>query len=798
MSTNYDPNNWGRDEKFYSSSSGAASKLQPGLEPSKLDISSQTTQKLIFLLGQQKYSSLLGFDNQNKVQALFAPQMSPAGGDREVIIGNLSDKKSQYLLGIVDTTAIGKVPLIVNFEDIPQALRGRVPIPASVLKGTPLEVNDVKKADSDLGIVYVPNVVGLHPGMKNPAGSIDSERVNQALAFNSSAYSEWLELMKLLASRDDDLTNTTSLIHETLAEEPETAKYVCGNLVQDEDKVISAHFFSTSFISDEEEKDHSAVLDDLGNIFKPNPTPARQDQHQSRASQDTSTNNDSSVSENLSKFLKSLNEIVEGSTAKKDKDDYVEGLALARLKLLGLKLVFDFDKCTVTSPRLSNFSATLSNILLGKETKTVKVERLGLAAKKVFNFKSTDRQQQQNMLYILRSLRIFTRPFLQAHLDGRISSEDVQDISRNTTALTVVSYLPQNDNKAVTQAIQEEDTHRSEIRLEVAETQRTGQATSIMVFGKINESKDSDKVFANAANMMMLMFDVSTGNTAFLELLEHCLYTLTTPEVSEWEKSDGNQHFTFTKLEIAAQIIKAVGAFTEDTTNIDVIESESSLDTLDFSPITRLLKSLKLTLDEIEVAVTRGTSLRTVSNLTPDEKNPNFIEKRALIAQFANVSTNGGSSGTRQNNKLRQATQSPPASPTKKSQHRDKRMKSNDDKSNDVVDKLKARNKRNEERRMKIGLIKPNQGVNPAQCIPSSLSQKPCVFFMSIDYDCGKGNLCPFAHHHRHSDFPTGDFEKLLDHINDKKCAKLSSNWLKKNNAYVLPDKYKHLVDSTL
>jgi len=801
MSTNYDPNNWGQDEKYYSISSTAASNLQHGLEPTKLDVSSQTTKNLVFHLGQNKYSSLVGFDSQKKIHALFAPKTSPPGEENpKVIIGNLSDKKSQVMLGIVNTDAIGKVPLIIKYEDIPETLRGNVPIPASALKGTPLEVNDKDKISSDYGIVYVPNVAGLHPGMKIPAGVINSERVTTPLAFNSAAYSEWLELVKILAKQGDDFSATTSLIHETLAEDPNSAKYVMGNFVEGEDKVIFSHIFSTSFISDEEEKDHSHVLNELKSIFKLNPTPSRQDHHQPRTGQDGNVNNIGSVNEDLSKLLQGLNQIVEGSIAKKEQDEkYNEDLALARLKLLGLALDFDYASATVTNPRLTNFSPIMSNILSSKESKAIKTERLGLAAKKVFTFTSTDRQKQQNMLYLLRSLKVFSRAFLQAHLDGRVSSEDILDISKSTTALTVASYLPHNDNKAVAKAIQEDEAHRNESRLEVAETQRSGQVTSIKNLGKIHESKDADKVFANAINMMMLMYNTSAGNTGLIELLEHALFFLTTPEVSAWEKSgDENQHFTYTKLEIASQIIKAVGSFTEDINNIDVIENNKPLNNLDFEPLIKLLKSLYLTYNEIDVSVSRGTALKTVSKLTPDDKNPLIIEKKALLAQVASISTDGGSSNTRQARATRQATQSPPSnSPTTK--HRDKRMKNHDDESNDVADKPKANKfKRNEERRKKAGLLIPAQGVKPAHCLPGSLQgKKPCAFFISIGYDCGKGHLCNFAHPQKHTDFLNGELEKILEHINEKKCAKVSNNWLKKNSDYKLPDKFEHLVDST-
>ena len=110
-------------------------------------------------------------------------------------------------------------------------------------------------------------------------------------------------------------------------------------------------------------------------------------------------------------------------------------------------------------------------------------------------------------------------------------------------------------------------------------------------------------------------------------------------------------------------------------------------------------------------------------------------------------------------------------------------MKNDDEKSNDV-DKLKASNKRREDRRKGIGLLIPNEGVSPTQCIPSSMHEEICAFFSSINYDCGKGTLCKYAHHGKKSDFPNDDFEKLLDHVKEKNCAKLSSKWLQKSKDY--------------
>lgn len=789
MSTKYDPNNWVQDDKYHSSSTNAASQLQHGLDPSKLDLFSQTTAKLIFLLEQQKYSSIFGFDNQQKIQALHAPHVSP---DKKSIIGNLSDKKSQAMFGVVTTSVIGKVPLIMKFEAIPASLKGRVPIPASALKNTPFEVEDSNETNSDLGIVYIPNVTGLHPGMKIPSGIINSGSVNQTLEYNSPAYTKWQSMMLKLTERDDDMIMTTTIIHENLMAEPDVAKYVCGNLVPGEDTIVSSHLFSISFLSGEEEQEHSSILNKLGTTFKPNPTPIRQEQHQSRTTQESS-----SASENLTKLLEGLSNIVTNSS-KDQHESLSEDLALARLKLMGIKLDIDFEKGTVSNPSLTDFSSIMTNIISSKEPKAVKVERLNLAARKTFSFQPTDRAQQQNPLNTLRSMKIFPRPFLQAHLEGRLSSDNVIEFSKNTTGLTALSYLPQNNKQAVSQANQEEEKQRSEIRLQVAENQRSHQSTFITALGSINESSDSDKTFVNAVNMNMLIYDVKSGNTALIELLEHCLYFLTAPDVTSWQALPENQHFTWTKFEIVAQIIKALGEFTEDIGNIDIIENKESLHRLDFKPITKLLRSLQLTTNEIEVAVARGLPLKTVSILTPDDKNPEVIERNRLISKFANINTDAGNSGaTRQSNKHRQATQTPPASPTKKSQHRTKRMKNDDEKSNDV-DKLKASNKRREDRRKGIGLLIPNEGVSPTQCIPSSMHEEICAFFSSINYDCGKGTLCKYAHHGKKSDFPNDDFEKLLNHVKEKNCAKLSSKWLKKSKDYKLPDKYKDLVDSTL
>ena len=789
MSTRYDPNNWVQDEKYHSSSANAASQLQHGLDPSKLDLFSQTTAQLIFLLEQQKYSSIFGFDNQHKIQALHAPHVSP---DKKSIIGNLSDKKSQALFGIVSTSVIGKVPLIMEFEAIPASLRGRVPIPASALKSTPFEVKDPNETNSDLGIVYIPSVTALHPGMKVPSGIINSGSVNQTLDYNSPAYTKWQSMMLKLTERDDDMIMTTTIIHENLMAEPDVAKYVCGNLVPGEDTVVSSHLFSISFLSGEEEQEHSSILNNLGTIFKPNPTPIRQEQHQSRTSQESS-----SASENLTKLLEGLSNIVTNSS-KDQQESLSENLALARLKLMGISFDIDFVKGTVSNPSLTDFSSIMSNIISSNESKAIKVERLNLASRKIFSFQPTNRAQQQNPLNTLRSMNTYSRPFLQAHLEGRLSSDNVTEFSKNTTGLTALSYLPQNNEQAVSQAKQEEEKQRSEIRLQVAENQRSHQSTFITALGSINESSDADKTFVNAANMNMLIYNVKNGNTALLELLEHYLYFLTAPDITSWQARPENQHFTWTKFEIVAQIIKAFGAFTEDIGNIDIIENKESLHRLDFKPITKLLQSLQLTTTEIEVAVARGLPLKTVSILTPDDKNPEVIERNRLISKFANINTDAGNSGaTRQSNKHRQASQPPPASPTKKSQHRTKRMKNDDDKSNNV-DKLKASNKRREEHRKGIGLLIPNEGVSPTQCIPSGMHEEICVFFSSINYDCGKGNLCKYAHHGKKSDFPNGDFEKLLDHIKEKKCAKLSSKWLKKSKDYKLPDKYKDLVDSTL
>ena len=334
----------------------------------------------------------------------------------------------------------------------------------------------------------------------------------------------------------------------------------------------------------------------------------------------------------------------------------------------------------------------------------------------------------------------------------------------------------------------------SERQLGVPESRRKAFKISMDVLGTVEDINEVITMNENVANIACAMFNVLADPPWVYHLSVDNMNDLRTAEFKNWIlKCDGKlPHIPYAYIDLAQTIFKCLASFSQNVTNINVLDTKQSLSNLDLTDLSKAGRYIKLFMHRIELNMEMGTADIPIPTFTPSNKNPTILAHEKLCATLLNTAQASNSRGVGNGPTI---SNKPPAN-TRKA---DAAARDHADaaKPSDYSAKRQKFDRNDEKRvahRKTKGFIIPKSGASLDSIVPKGMQKTVCLAFASIGSDCPKAaQVCDGHHPFQLSDMSKDDQDLLFGHMIKNKSGYICSSMATKSGV-VIDNKFKAVL----
>ena len=468
---------------------------------------------------------------------------------------------------------------------------------------------------------------------------------------------------------------------------------------------------------------------------------------------------------------RTMNNIFVKDRAEVDREE-LGSFGLSRLFLYGIGMKINWENGTVDNITLPKWASAFRTVIASPNPTWQ--ARMKSLLSSFFNMKLQGALARDPM-YTLRSMRLFTTPFVNAILHGNFSTQDLERLSEDPTQLNVMHFAAQNLKDKVAIVTSREMNAQAETQNNVIDIHRTRATSTIDVLGRVQVMDDVVAICANYSHVLRAIFAIAEmektdAPPALYSFLEFMVSTIYDPDISIWMKENlaKMEFLPFIFLKMIQVFAKAVATVMDNALNTHALESpDLSPESIDVDPIRKAVKAVVAWKRILDEKVTLGTVFAA-----SDKPNMAFIADA--------VAGNESKTDPAPTSNKKPAAASPPA----------KKPPAKRTKGSGPKPKL------NEEKNRKLGLFHLNSvgGSEPrfADAFPLALPENPCFHFLFQGKNC-TNEFCQRKHISRWSDFGTESQSKILAKLQEKKLAYFDEDTIGRHGVS-LPTQYCHLV----
>ena len=706
---------------------------------------------------------------------LFKPTFSTIG-EKVCLLGNTNDRISHPNIMSIDAKGIGKVPFIADADTLTgiESLFPTKSIPRTILKGSPWEKNS-----KVVYLIAVPNVLPFFKDMVIPYGSISDE-----FPFLSTNYQLAIALLSKVHKQFDECEDSLLQVSAAVLQLVNKEEFI-GNFASNEN-LEEGLYFAPSMVN-MSSSDHKEAISAITASFPIETTPAadassRQQQQQAaqqqqqhyqapQQKQDNTSADAQFIVKNLSTVLSSL---LPDSSA-------TNNLGKSMMTLANVSYDYDENTKIFSNIQIVPFSNGVQRIY--ESTKSIRAKMLSSLLTTFFETEPESAVHKSSIFYQKRSMKLFTPQFSTQWLEGNISRDPLTSMTDSSTKVTIHDFFPQLDQDVIKQMMKNFERVEAQNNLGVHVSKVEALEVNLNTIGVMSSNEDAWSTVVNIINILICMSKQVGPKTRIQREMEDWLLTVSDPKLATHVKNMGEKmgHMPYIVIHYASQILSCFSGFMSHMGNLTLISQENpNLEKLDFSKLRTLhdiLRGIKNDLDNCRIT---GQACSIVPACVPERLDP---EKRKIESILAKRSHQlpGPSSPERR--------QGPPKKPSKM----DEPSQAGGNKGKTKFQKKQETRSR---ARKKAGLIIPNDpSADPKSFLPQGFDEPPCANFITRGFECNyqanTGQECKFKHPIDVNRLGEGKLIKILDHLLEKRTAKINQVWLKD---YELDPQYASLL----
>jgi hypothetical protein len=343
-----------------------------------------------------------------------------------------------------------------------------------------------------------------------------------------------------------------------------------------------------------------------------------------------------------------------------------------------------------------------------------------------------------------------------------------------TNAITILTFVSQNDSAKLLASRTAEDNARNEWAIEMTESHCTKAKTTIEGLGRIESMQCIVRIAANVCGFIRAFFDVEKGAKPFIYQL--CIKTInciTQQDLTRWYNANKTcmPHLPYYFLNMLQHVFAQQAKFSANSINTNKVEHGDNGSTLNIKQLDQTVKYSVRFFKRISDHVAKDTVPTSIPRFTPAHALPSN-----QMSTFAVPTT--AMPATADDPKKKVAESSPPGTPTK--ERRGKKACN-----------LKPTGGSDQ---TKLGLFHAKEGIKPKDLFPSGLEATPCAFFCFQNKKCTRTrSSCPRPHAIKWDAISDNDQAKILKHFADTGNGWLDEDTFKKHKAKV-PANYSFLL----
>ena len=733
-----------------------------------------------------------GMDRGAHFQSFFKPTSATKDGDFKGYVGNASNLSNEPSFIFVDKDdAIGYETVVKEYNDIPEAVRPKKPLPNESLVGTSYE-----NPRENLGLWTMPIVGYVGFQLEPPTGTLLSDEDKskaEAISAHVRPHIEFLEVAYEKAQSNDDDVDDIIVKLKSIDKDafPDYVRQDYDELFHVNDPFVSFSLTNKAI--------WPGPIAELESFFKPNATLTHDQQCQNQQQQQQQQQQ--ALPRGL--FASSAPIVVQNASELDHKTQADE--ALFGLRCTFIRAHYEAGAKSARNYVLPEFSAGMQEVINAPVSlRPRKLQRLIMSGLQVL---PDDELQALNPFYAARNIIVFPLTWCKAILANNFSQQKPLSLFSDATSITYILLGAQNKAEEVARVVAREKKNEVQAKYEgLSSDIIKNNSDELDNLCLVNNMDDLPAFLAHWNFLDEIMFKKSADGrkSIFIKMNNGMMVLQASERFKGWNSANKKTQpqLVFNILACLSSCLSKFAIFSEHSLNIqEAIDSDNENRSLNekslvLTKVEQSIQQFARFVENIEGKIADDVPIKDVASITPHDKNPERLmemERLELAVEKATLAV-GGSSGGRSSGggppgsstkNRRKAEEDPPASPTR---------------SNARASKKKKGEKPTAEKDYKLaGMLHSTlTGKALGDWFKGlDLSNPMCPFFMTRRFECEKKSAaCPQGKHwHRLDKIPSkSDTTKLLN-------AALASNgkvWLDEEtivrHKFVLEDKYKVLL----
>jgi hypothetical protein len=688
-----------------------------------------------------KYITGLGTVNYNtELQYLFDLQVhTDINGDPTKIIGNLSNKKGEFVMGECDITSIAYFAFVAEQDTLTQLPVHFLPsknLTTTHLAGTQWAASATTK------MVLVGTFFPIFSGLMPVFGELRDPTVKANFDKLGVGYDQWANAVILSKNDDDDIDTILERIKsegshdEFCHSEAPTMRRISKN-------------------------------GPVGTIIQ-----VQSDRYPIEAKEIKEFFLGTSGSSPVNGIPTSITIRAGGE----DEKDAEANLGWTINSLFNIGATVDFSNGTVTNVMYPIPSQSMKSVMsIPRSARNAKTHTILTSGMKTA--KAADRTS------------IFSKyskmPYIQKNhtnllMAGTFDSLGAADVANDLASLSLAAYLPQVNSEKIAKAMIQDKKIENERAVGMADIHQAKPKTTLTRLGMMSSTDDFLSLCVNKINETAILWDIEAMRTANADIIfrQIAYNMLLFVNDSPWEKwveqcVQPMPHLHWQLYSILEKAWTHCVDFATDFQNINVFEQKKPLAELNFNSLKSAITVYTVFRDEYNKLITMTAPCVAIPRIAPQSVAA-ATSKRPAPAKGAIAASDS-------DNDVEVVEKPSPSNGEKKKKKKKRRLQSdNDDRRSNT----------------EMGIFYCKEANIPvSQLFPKNLKKAPCAGFSAIGKECRHGQgqeKCNFPHPKKPAEVDFSDLCSIGDHF-----LATGHGWFNKN-AFTrftgLPDKYKALL----
>ena len=423
----------------------------------------------------------------------------------------------------------------------------------------------------------------------------------------------------------------------------------------------------------------------------------------------------------------------------------------------------DWDEGKITDVKIPTPTQEYKNILL--QPPTIRPIQAGNILLTVFTTAPDTIEARFSPLFSKLSMEFFPKNLVTSWLNANFQKSNLDSLSFETNAITVLSFVSQNDTERLTAVRLLEENEKNERSYDFLDVHKTKAKATIEGLGRIEGIDCIVKICANICGFIRSFFDIEKGKRPIIyDLCVKTIDCITHQEFNRWHAVNAKQlaHLPYIFLNMMQHVFVQQAKFAANTLNTNKIEVHGPTVALVTKQVDVSIKYLARFFKKMDDHVAEDTVPTAVPRFTPHHAKPGIMG--ALEESVANTAIEAGNK--------KKAEDSPPGTPTREKKAKKARLKPTG-----AADQTKK------------GMFHGKKGVSPSDLFPTGLESAPCAFFCFQDKKCTKPkSTCPRPHVTSWKNIKPGDQPKILKHFANTGNGWLDAETFKRHEVEIAPE----------